>query len=540
MTPRVVIFGLDGATFTVLDDLMRRGVMPNLAEFLAAGASGHLLSTVPPLTPPAWTTLFTGRSPGHHGITNFLQFESETSKYIRVVTSREVRTPSILSLASQAGRRVGALNLIAHNPAPKLNGYVVPGWVTWRWIRQYSHPAGFLDQMREKLPELDIKNLGMDFSEERKAIQGAMLTDYEPWIDLHIRRERQWFGILRHQMVHDPGTIEAIVFDGVDKLQHLCWPYLDPALEPAAPSEAFLRIRQKCWDYFRQIDGFLKETVELAGRDAHVFVVSDHGFCGSDEVLYINNWLEQEGFLTWSPNTAVQSEESAELGRARPYHLTFFDLSKTKAYAVLASTNGINIQVRGVKGPDGIEPSEYESVRSELIDALLTRCVDPVTGDPIVRRVWTREEAFAGPGMSLAPDLTLELRDFGFFSVLRGGGVLKKRPVVMGTHHPEGVLAVCGPGVRRGTKMDAHHLLDIAPTALYLLGLPIPDDLEGHVGAAIFSDEFRRSRKIVRGEATDTAAVGDEAPSSATSEGYQDAEEEEQIMMRLRALGYLE
>jgi len=537
LNSRVVIFGLDGATFTVLDDLMRRGIMPHLADFLASGVRGRLMSTVPPLTPPAWTTLFTGRSPGHHGVTNFLQFESEASKYIRVVTSRDVRCPTMLTLASQAGLRAGALNLIAHNPAPKLNGYVVPGWVTWRWIRQNSHPEGFLERMRERLPELDIKDLGMDFNEERKAIQGATLADYEPWIDLHIRRERQWFGILRHQMQHDPCAIEAIVFDGVDKLQHLCWPYLDPALVPADPSEAFLRIRKKCWDYFRQIDGVLKETITLAGPHAHILVVSDHGFCGSNEVLYINNWLEREGYLTWSENTVAQSEESAELGRARPYHLTFFDMPRTKAYAVLASTNGINIQVKGVKGPDGIEPSEYESFRAELIDALLTRCADPDTGDPIVRRVWTREEAFAGPSMKLASDLTLELRDYGFFSVLRGGGILKKRPVVMGTHHPQGVLGVCGPGVRRGVELDALNLLDIAPTALYLLGLSIPGELEGRVGEEIFTGEFLRSRKATHGGAV---APGDDVPCAATTPAYQDAEEEEQIMMRLRALGYLE
>ncbi len=537
MSGRTVIFGLDGATFTVLDDLMRRGVMPYLKEFFASGARGMLTSTVPPLTPPAWTTLFTGRSPGHHGITNFLQFESESSKYIRVVTSREVRVPTMLALASQAGLRVGALNLIAHNPAPKLNGYVVPGWVTWRWIRQYSHPDGFLDRMREKLPELDIKQLGMDFSEERKAIQGATLTDYEPWIELHIRRERQWFGILRHQMVYEPSAIEAIVFDGVDKLQHLCWPYLDPVLEPKQPDEAFLRIRAKCWDYFRQIDGFLKETVELAGPEAHVIVASDHGFCGSDEVVYINNWLEQEGYLTWSESTQVQSEESAELGRARPYHLTFFDLERTKAFAVLASTNGINIQVKGVKGPHGIDPSEYEGFRAELIDALLTRCVDPQTGDPIIRRVWTREEAFAGSSMNLAPDLTLELRDFGFISVLRGAAVLKKRPVVMGTHHPDGVLGVCGPGVRRGQMIDTLNLLDIAPTVMYLLGLPIPEDLEGRIGTGILTDQFLRSHKAEHGSA---AKSGADETNDEPAQAYQDAEEEEQIMMRLRALGYLE
>lgn len=539
MKPRVVIFGLDGGAFSVLDDLVRRGVMPYFAEFLARGSRAPLMSTVPPLTPPAWTTLFTGRSPGNHGITNFLQFESAQSKYVRVITNREIRTPTIMTLLSQAGLRTGCLNLIAHNPPPKYNGYVVPGWVTFRWIKKYSHPEAFLDRMCKAVPELDIKDLGMDFSEERKAIQGATLSDYEPWINMHIRRERQWFNILRHQMIHEPCDFEAVVFDGVDKLQHLCWPYIDPSLTPANPDESFLRIQRRCWDYFRQIDGFLKETVEIAGPDAHVLVVSDHGFTGSDEVVYINIWLEQQGYLKWSDTTVVQSEESAELGRARPYHLTFFDLEKTQAYAVLASTNGINIQVRGQKGPHGISPEDYESFRAELIDALLTRCVDPVNSDPLIKRVWTREEAFSGSAMDLAPDITLELRDFGFFSVLRGASVVKKRPVVMGTHHPTGIFAACGPGIRAGAKLDALDLLDIAPTVLHLLGRPIPDDLEGRLAADAFTDEFLDLRKVRHSEAAGTANTVSTSQRE-TDEGYQDAESQEQIMMRLKALGYIE
>jgi predicted AlkP superfamily phosphohydrolase/phosphomutase len=338
-------------------------------------------------------------------------------------------------------------------------------------------------------------------------------------------------------MIHEPCDFEAVVFDGVDKLQHLCWPYIDPALTPANPDEAFLRIQRRCWDYFRQIDGFLKETVELAGPDAHVLVVSDHGFTGSDEVVYINTWLEQQGYLKWSDATAVQTDESAELGRARPYHLTFFDLEKTQAYAVLASTNGINIQVRGQKGPHGIAPEDYESFRSELIDALLTRCVDPVTSDPIVKRVWTREEAFSGSAMDLAPDLTLELRDFGFFSVLRGGSVLKKRPVVMGTHHPSGVFAACGPGIRPGERLDAMDLLDVAPTVLHLLQQAIPDDLEGRLEPAMFTKEFLGSRKVQHAVAARPVQAQSQTE---TDEGYQDAESQEQIMMRLKALGYIE
>ena len=82
MSTKVVLFGIDGATYTVLDDLVRRGVMPYLGSFMERGVRASLMSTIPHLTPPAWTTLVTGRSPGVHGITNFLQYESPESPYV--------------------------------------------------------------------------------------------------------------------------------------------------------------------------------------------------------------------------------------------------------------------------------------------------------------------------------------------------------------------------------------------------------------------------------------------------------------------------
>ena len=76
MPPRTVIIGLDGATFDVLDPLMRDGTMPFLARFLAQGTRAGLRTLVPALTPPAWTSLMTGRSPGHHGVFEFFRMES--------------------------------------------------------------------------------------------------------------------------------------------------------------------------------------------------------------------------------------------------------------------------------------------------------------------------------------------------------------------------------------------------------------------------------------------------------------------------------
>lgn len=534
MSGRVILFGLDGATYTILDDLVNRGVMPFLGRFMASGARGNLMSTIPPLTPPAWTTMITGRSPGYHGISDFLQYEGDESRYIRVVSSRQVRCETIWSIVSRQGMRAGCLNFVAHNPAPRINGYVIPGWVAWRWVKKYSHPADLINKLKSGLPSFNVKELAMDFKEEQKAIAGATIEDYEPWIDLHIRRERQWFDVLRHQMINDPCELVGVVFDGVDKLQHLLWQYLDPRMEPEEASENFLRTRERCWDYFRQLDNFLEETVRLAGPESSVFIVSDHGFTGTNEVLYINTWLEQQGYLIWKAGIEVSPEDSQELGEAFPYHSTAFDLTKTRAYASNATSNGIHIPVRGTRGADGIAPGEYECFRRRLIDRLLTGCVDPETGERLVKNVWTREEIFPGPMMELAPDLTLALRDDGFFSVLRSEKVLKKRPVVMGTHHPEGVLIGCGPGVRKGVRLKPLNLVNITPTILSVLGLPIPEDLEGEIAEDVFTPAYLSAHVPRKGPKTE--------PVSGSRPGQSDAHEEEdpQILARLRALGYIE
>lgn len=535
MNNRVIIFGLDGASYTVLDHLIAEGVMPFLGKTLGTSARGILQSSIPVLTPPAWTSLVTGRTPGTHGIFNFLQYESPNSSYVRMITSREVKAESLWSMVNRHGKRAGCLNFVAHSPPPKIDGYVIPGWLSWRWIKRQSHPTGLIERLSGALAGFDIKELAMNFSEEEKAISGTFEQEYEPWIDLHIRRELQWFNILKYQLINDPTELTAVVFDGVDKLQHLCWRFLDPTRAPADPTESFIRVRNRCWDYFRQIDRFLQEIVQLAGSDTHILICSDHGFTGTEEVLYINSWLEQQGYLAWAADAPFEDDDSRELGGMRPYHRKCYDMSKTRAYGAFASNNGIYIPVRGKNGDQGLEPEAYDSVREEIKQALLTRCVD-LSGRPLVTQVLTREEAFSGPMSELAPDLTLALRDHGNFSVLRSRDVLKARPEVMGCHHPDGVFVAIGPGVKQGHQISPIRLIDIAPTVLYVMGLPIPEVLEGQVAIENFTSEFVAGRDIKFESATaDTTLVG------VRNDGESDETDvdDPQVMMRLKALGYI-
>jgi predicted AlkP superfamily phosphohydrolase/phosphomutase len=526
-----LLFGLDGATFTVLDDLVARGVMPYLGRFMQDGARAPLASTVPPLTPIAWTSMVTGRTPGHHGITGFFQFGGLNSSQIRLSNATQLRADTIWGHVNRHGRRAGSLNFPVHNPAPKINGYVVPGWVTWRWLKRDSHPSDLIDRLKREIPGFDIKELAMQFSEEKKAVAGCAMDNYDPWIDMHVKRERQWFNILRHQMINDPCPLTGIVFDGVDKLQHLLWDFLDPRLEPAKPSAEFLRVREMCRDYFRQIDRYLEEAVDLAGPQTTVIIASDHGFTGTDDVLYINTWLEQQGYLTWKPDTEVVSDDSNELGIGVAFHLVAFDMTKTRAFAAEASTNGIRIVMNNDGRP--VRQSEYEAFRRELTDKLLTKCVDPSTGKPLVARVWHREDVFAGPAMEQAADLTLTLHDNGFFSVFRSDAVLKKRPKPLGTHHPDGIFVAKGPGIRHGASLGRAFIVDIAPTAMYAMGLPIPKSFDGRVIEEAFTPEQLAARPPVE-------EWGVVMNGAAHTEADDLPEDDPEILDRLKALGYIE
>ena len=535
MNRRVLLIGLDGATFSLLDPLMNEGVMPHLKALIASGARAELDSVIPPLTPPAWTSLMTGRSPGNHGIFDFLRFEFRSgARQLRVLDSDDVACQTVWSMLAGHERKATVLNFPMTFPARGILGNVVPGWVPWRHLRLACYPKSLYGQLADAIPGLNPKELAMDMSLEERALEGCHgQEDYEYLINLHIRRERQWFAVLRQLMQKDPSDVTAVLFDGVDKLQHICWRFLDSSLFPASPSALEKRVRELCLDYFREIDGFLGEIVSLAGRHASVIIASDHGFGPTVEVFHVNEWLHRHGYLFWANSTNVEQKHSETLGMgtmAQRYYEVDWD--RTTAYCPTPSGNGIYISPPTAEGK-GVPAERYESFRRQLAEELLN-FKDPATGQPVITRIWTREEAFAGSRMSFAPDLTLSLRDFGLVSILASEQVLRPREEITGAHRPNGVFIAAGNGIRNGFSADSLSILDVAPLLLYTLGLPVPTDLEGSVPEAIFEPDYLRSHPIAfETSALDNPIVRDHLP-------VIDVQIEADVMSQLRALGYME
>lgn len=532
---RTLLLGLDGAAFRILDPLMENGTMPFLKSFARRGVRAGLLSTANPLTPPAWTSLITGRTPGNHGIIDFIWAEErKTDHYFTLYNFRDIRCETIWSIVSRQGGRVCSLNFPMMSPPPAINGIIIPGLVSWKHLRRNIHPSGLYEKLKE-LPGFNAKELAWDFNLEKKAERGVPPEEYEHWVEFHIRRERLWFEIARYIMKNDPCDLTAILFDGPDKLMHMGYRFLDPAVFPESPTEHDIKMRDLCLEYFRELDGFLAELVSLAGEDTHVIMASDHGFGPSQTVFRVNTWLCENGYLAWKNMEGMDAQARLNAQKIIDQHFVLLDWEKTTAYARTVTSNGIYIRVAREAGKSGVPPHEYEAFRARLAAELLAYR-DPATGIQVVQRVMTREEAYPGAHNGQAPDLTLVMHDFSFVSILEKRPVVLHRPEIEGTHYPEGVFLAAGPGVKRNAVAERFSIEDVAPAVLHCCGLPIPRDFEGRVPSRIFEESFLERHPVIAGEPT----VPVDSFDGKTEKPLMEAEEKKEIFDQLKALGYIE
>lgn len=535
MKTRTLFIGMDGATFTILDqltaDLPGTGVvMPFLAELLRTGVHAKLRSTPNPLTPPAWVSLMTGRTPGHHGVFDFIRAEEKGGDvFFTLYDARDVRTETIWSIASRQGKSIVALNFPFTAPPPRdVNGYVVPGFIPWKHLRRNTHPEDLYDQIKQGVADFDPKELAWDFDREAQSLEDLSDEDRENWVRYHLPREMQWFRIARYLLETKQPDIMAVMFDGVDKLQHQAWRFLDPELFSKNPTPYEQRMRDLCFEYFRRLDGYIQDLVTLVGPQAQVFMASDHGFTATTEVVRINAFLSQKGYLEWRPvgDSAAEQRRDATM-------FANLDWDKTLAYCRTPSSNGITIRVARGPGETGIPPAEYEAFRDRLIQDL-EGFVDPATGERIITEIHKREDVFPGNAMVDAPDLLLVLRDRGFVSIKNIDPVVEPRPEPAGTHHPDGIFIAAGQGIVEGREIAPRNIVDVGATLLYSAGLPVPEDLEGQVPQESFSATWLNEHPVRIGPPTQSTGA------SASSTEDMSEDEKEKLMEQLQMLGYME
>jgi predicted AlkP superfamily phosphohydrolase/phosphomutase len=294
------------------------------------------------------------------------------------------------------------------------------------------------------------------------------------------------------------------------------------------------KIRELCLGFYRDLDQRIERLVAAAGPETNILMTSDHGFGATTEVVYINEWLAQNGYLRWTDQAESDAGTKLTLDKIKD-HTTNIDWANTMAYAVTPSSNAIYIR-RSSGGGKGVSDADYPAYCRELRDKLLA-WENPADGGKVFTDVFFNEPKLAGSDSvaEYAPDLTLRLRDGGFVSIVRSGGeIVRPRLKVDGTHRPNGIFVANGPNIRVGEQIQPLDIVDIAPMLLYGIGLPVPEDLEGRVPEEVFTPETFKQFPVQRGKATISGDVASE------NEPEVSDEEKEALMAQMKVLGYMD
>lgn len=546
---RVMIIGLDGATWQLARPWAEAGHLPTFRRLMAEGAWGTLQSVLPPVTPAAWSSFATGLNPGGHGLFDFVgRRDGSYETYVANAACRDGLP--LWQLAGQAGRRVTVFNVPATYPPDRVNGLMVSGFLTPAHATDAAWPPELQAELARAVPQFTFYPPNI-YSPGHEAEFIRAVSDLN----------RATLEAVRYLLRRQPWDLFVAVFMGTDVIQHFLW-------GPMARGEG--ELAGAILDCYRQMDTALEELVAGLGPDDYLVVMSDHGFGPLSHYVHVNAWLAGHGYLKFrrNPLSALKAaayrlgftplgvyERLRALGLGGRMQETAsrrnewlkamvqklflslpdVDWSRTRAYS-LGFGGPIFVNLQG-REPQGIVApgAGYEALLAQ-IEADLRQVVDPVTGRPFVGQIYRRQELYTGPHAGRAPDLIFVPRDwsrqpFGTheFASHRWLEPCRDRS---GTHRLDGLLLLWGPGIRRGVQVERAAIVDVAPTVLALLGVPIPTGMDGRVLSAALEDSLLAALDIRYDQAQEGLSAHRPPPDMSQ-------EDEELLRHHLRGLGYV-
>ncbi len=475
MNRRLLIIGLDGGTFGLLDPLVAAGELPNLGRLMREGARGELLSTLPPATMPAWTSFLTAASPGEHGVTDIFVRRG----YGLSPASGALRSlPTFLEVLSARGRRVAAIGVPGTFPPLPLNGVCVSGFDApgvHRATRASVSPPSFFSTLEE---------LGgyryATFNEQRRGPR--RLAQAADALCADIARKEQ---LLLALYTREPWDVFFTHLQASDTAAHHLWHTYDMASPRAVTkSDDLPRV-------YRRLDALIGALLERTGSDTRVMVVSDHGFGGAGTTaVCLNRVLAQAGLLRFGERRGSLAAnlvrraagelppqvmgtmlrampESVKAALQRRLLASPIVWEATQAFSdELDYAPSVWLHRAGVFDRGQVSESAVPRLRDRIREVLMA-LRDPTTGESLIAAVHAREDTpMRGPHVERAPDLIIEPGWPGGYrpSFLRSDGPgdpirllgpeehsAGRGAGMPGVHRPEGILVVHGEGVEPRT-----------------------------------------------------------------------------------------
>ena len=453
---KLVILGLDCATPQLVFDKWKDD-LPHLKSLMDKGVYAKLRSTIPPITVPAWTAMMTSKDPGTLGFYGFRNRAEYDYSSLYFANANYVKDKTIWNYMSRNRMASLVFGVPQTYPPKPLNGKLIASFLTPNKDVQYTWP----DDIKSELDRAAGGDYMIDVDDFRTDSKDKLLTD------IYEMTKRRWKAF-REFYKKDDFEFSIVVEMGVDRIHHAFWRYFDTEHRLYEPGNKY---ENAIFDYYVELDREIGETLKIFDDETAVLVVSDHGAKTMHGAICVNEWMQQEGFLTLKEKPTEQTR----------FKMDMVDWDNTTAWGEGGYYSRIFLNVEGREPNGQIPASEYESFR-ENIKAKLEAITDE-NGKNIGTKVFKPEEVYKNVN-NIAPDLIVYFGNLDWRSAGSvGTGAIHVFENDTGpddaNHAQEGIFIADIAPEKFVEIKDTFSIFDIAPTVLTYFGIDVPDDMIG-------------------------------------------------------------
>jgi predicted AlkP superfamily phosphohydrolase/phosphomutase len=495
---RVLVIGLDGATWDIIKPLVEKGKLPTIGKLMKSGCYGDFESSLPFETFPAWKCYSTGKNPGKLGVYSRLGVEVAKQKFT-LQNSTSFRSKELWDYLGENNITCGVLDMPTTFPPKAINGAMVSPGIPGR--PGFAYPPSLEQQLKDRFGYKTDPDRVPSWSKD-----GAI-----PSIKRSID---QRFDVASYMLKElDPSFFHLTIF-GTDTIQHCYW----KEMEERDPK--YGKVIEDFWSLIDSRMGSLLE--EFNSEKTYVFLMSDHGQTLIKARFNISKWLAERNMLALTSRkrrwllvrlfsklgwtvarivATIAGVQTLPLARSRiPRRIGnvivnplegLLDWQRSKVVPIVPGLLYIN---RGCFNSE----EELESFKEGLVKEL-KQIEEPRTGKKLASEVYRREDVYWGRYMPLAPDIVISPADG--HRIVSSGRIWEtwnySTEIWSATHHPQGIFLACGPGIKRGVEIQGAKIYDLAPIILHLFGIPVPKDMDGRVLKDIFQPDSALAKKEI-------------------------------------------
>ncbi len=515
MASRVLVIGLDSADADLLERWSREGHLPVLAGLRKDGLWGRLGTTADVMHVSAWPTLYTGVSPGRHGMYHAYQVRAGMHGVQRTLPEW-CSTPPFWKFLDDSGRRCLVMDAFMDYPLEGFGGIQILEYGTWTWFSEpFSTPRRLSKEIARRFgpypaPEhTEIIGVPEPIRFRDRLVEAAEVKgEAAAWL----LREHEW-------------EMAFITFGEPHGAGHYLWHASDPAY-PSHPAGGVPGAEHALRDVYAAVDRAIGTLLEVVDDHATVLVVSGDGMgpnhsaahlmpelltrlgllspAGGSKAGDVDEGVKREGLLLKLRNAVPRSFRQSVarcLPRSLNYRLSMkwvnaaIDWEHTRVFCIYNSNEGyFRVNLKG-REPAGIVSSGHDS--RVLLDELAERVKElqnPANGVAAADGVHLVDDVFPGPERQHLPDLVatwdlearvLEEVQSDACGHIRGVAGYETPPFYSGNHRPNAFVLARGARTTAEARLEGGHILDLAPTVLTLLGVDLPDHFQGHPWAEV-------------------------------------------------------